>query len=44
MAAYMRIKPGIGVLEVGSITCSPRLQNTPLAAVETMTLSLFDYR
>lgn len=30
VAAYMRIKPGVGVIEVGSITYSPRLQRTPL--------------
>jgi len=31
MAAYMRIQPGVGVIEVGNITYSPRLQRTPLA-------------
>jgi len=31
MAAYMRIKPEIGVIEVGSIAYSPRLQRTPIA-------------
>ncbi len=37
MAAYMRIKPNGGVIEVGSITYSPRLQRTP-AATEAMFL------
>ncbi len=31
MAAYMRIKPDVGVIEVGSITYSTRLQRTPVA-------------
>jgi len=31
VAAYMRIKPSDGVIEVGSITYSPRLQRTPVA-------------
>jgi len=31
VAAYMRIKPVVGVIEVGSIIYSPRLQRTPLA-------------
>jgi len=31
MAAYMRISPGIGVIEVGSIAYSTRLQRTPVA-------------
>ncbi len=31
MAAYMRIKPQIGVIEVGSISYSTRLQRTPMA-------------
>ena len=39
MAAYMRIKPEIGVLEVGSITYAPCLQRTP-AATEVMYLMM----
>ncbi len=31
MAAYMRIQQSVGVIEVGNITYSPRLQRTPLA-------------
>jgi len=31
IAAYMRIQPSVGVIEVGNITYSPRLQRTPLA-------------
>lgn len=31
LAAYMRIKPNVGVIEVGSITYSPQLQRTRLA-------------
>ena len=31
IAAYMRIKPGVGVIEVGNITYSPLLQRTSLA-------------
>ncbi|MDA0994492.1 MAG: GNAT family protein [Proteobacteria bacterium] len=31
MAAYMRIKPGVGVIEVGNIAYSPKLQRTPVA-------------
>jgi RimJ/RimL family protein N-acetyltransferase len=36
-AAYMRIEPAIGVIEIGSITYSPRLQRRP-AATEAMYL------
>ena len=32
VAAYMRIKPDIGAIEVGSITYSPRMQRTSLAS------------
>lgn len=39
VAAYMRIKPDIGVIEVGNITYSPRLQKTP-AATEAMYLMM----
>ena len=39
MAAYMRIKPEHGVIEVGSITYSPRLQGTS-AATEAMFLMM----
>jgi len=39
VAAYMRIKPDVGVIEVGSITYSTRLQRTP-AATEAMFLML----
>ncbi len=38
-AAYMRIEPNIGVIEVGSITYSPRLQRRP-AATEAMYLMM----
>ncbi len=31
LAAYMRIKPSVGVIEVGNITYSPRLQRSSLA-------------
>ncbi len=31
VAAYMRIKPDVGVIEVGNIVFSPRLQRTPQA-------------
>jgi RimJ/RimL family protein N-acetyltransferase len=31
LAAYMRIQPDVGVIEIGSITYSPRIQRTPLA-------------
>lgn len=31
VAAYLRIQPGVGVIEVGHITYSPRLQRTALA-------------
>jgi RimJ/RimL family protein N-acetyltransferase len=31
LAAYMRIRPSVGVMEVGSITYSPQLQRTRLA-------------
>ena len=37
MAAYLRIQPGVGVIEIGSITYSPRLQRTP-SATEAMFL------
>ncbi len=37
MAAYLRIKPAIGVIEIGSITFSPALQRQP-AATEAMFL------
>ena len=39
MAAYMRIKPVFGVIEVGSISYSPRLQKTT-AATEAMFLMM----
>ena len=39
VAAYMRIKPDHGVIEVGSITYSHRLQRTP-AATEAMYLMM----
>ncbi|MCH8943951.1 MAG: GNAT family N-acetyltransferase [Proteobacteria bacterium] len=39
MAAYMRIKPEHGVIEVGSITYAPRLQGTS-AATEAMFLMM----
>ena len=38
-ASYMRIEPAVGVIEVGSITYSPRLQRTP-AATEAMYLMM----
>jgi RimJ/RimL family protein N-acetyltransferase len=38
-AAYMRIEPAIGVIEIGSITYSPRLQRRP-AATEAMHLMM----
>ncbi|MEH6649870.1 MAG: GNAT family protein [Motiliproteus sp.] len=31
IASYLRIEPGVGVIEVGHIHFSPRLQQTPLA-------------
>ena len=39
MAAYMRIKQDVGVIEVGSISHSPRLQRTP-TATEAMFLMM----
>lgn len=44
LAAYMRIKPDIGVIEVGSITYAPRIQRTPLAteAMFLMMSRVFD--
>ena len=38
-AAFMRIEPAVGVIEVGSITYSPRLKRRP-AATETMYLMM----
>ena len=38
-AAYMRIEPQVGVIEIGSITYSPRLQRRP-AATEAMYLMM----
>jgi RimJ/RimL family protein N-acetyltransferase len=38
-AAFMRIEPAIGVIEIGSITYSPRLQRRP-AATEAMYLMM----
>ncbi len=38
-ASYMRIEPAIGVIEIGSITYSPRLQRRP-AATEAMYLMM----
>ena len=38
-AAYMRIEPDVGVIEVGSITYSPRLQRRP-AGTEAMYLMM----
>jgi len=38
-AAFMRIEPAVGVIEVGSITYSPRLQRRP-AATEAMYLMM----
>ena len=38
-AAYMRIEPAVGVIEIGSITYSPRLQRRP-AATEAMYLMM----
>ena len=39
IASYMRIEPAIGVIEVGGINFSPRLQRTP-AATEAMYLMM----
>ncbi len=39
VAAYMRIQPDVGVIEVGNITFSPRLQKTP-QATEAMFLMM----
>jgi len=39
LAAYMRIRPPVGVIEVGNIAYSPRLQRTP-AATEAMFLMM----
>ncbi len=39
LAAYLRIKPALGVIEVGSITFAPELQRTP-AATEAMFLMM----
>lgn len=38
-AAYMRVEPAVGVIEIGSITYSPRLQRRP-AATEAMYLMM----
>lgn len=38
-AAYMRIEPAVGVIEIGSITYSPRLQRRP-SATEAMYLMM----
>ena len=38
-ASYMRIEPTVGVIEIGSITYSPRLQRRP-AATEAMYLMM----
>jgi len=38
-ASYMRIEPNVGVIEIGSITYSPRLQRRP-AATEAMYLMM----
>ena len=38
-ASYMRIEPAVGVIEIGSITYSPRLQRRP-AATEAMYLMM----
>lgn len=38
-AAYMRIEPAVGVIEIGSITYSPRLRRRP-AATEAMYLMM----
>lgn len=38
-AAYMRIEPAVGVIEIGSITYSPRLQRRP-AGTEAMYLMM----
>ncbi len=38
-ASYMRIEPSVGVIEIGSITYSPRLQRRP-AATEAMYLMM----
>jgi len=44
VAAYMRIRQGVGVIEVGSITYSPRLQRTALAteAMYLMMVRVFE--
>ena len=44
IAAYMRIKPDLGVIEVGNITYAPRLQRTSLAteAMFLMMKRVFD--
>lgn len=39
VASYLNIKPGIGVIEIGHINYSPRLQKTP-AATEAMSLMM----
>ena len=39
LAAYMRIRPDVGVIEVGNISYSPRLQKTP-QATEAMYLMM----
>ena len=39
VAAYLRVKPSVGVIEVGHINYSPRLQRTP-AATEAMFLMM----
>lgn len=39
LSAFMRIKPDVGVIEVGSISYSPRLQKTP-QATEAMFLMM----
>jgi RimJ/RimL family protein N-acetyltransferase len=39
IASYMRIEPAVGVIEVGGINYSPRLQRTP-AATEAMYLMM----
>ncbi len=44
LAAYLRIKPSAGVIEVGNITYSPRLQKTAIAteAMYLMMVRVFD--
>jgi RimJ/RimL family protein N-acetyltransferase len=44
LAAYMRIRPDVGVIEVGSITYSPRMQKTAMAteAMYLMMARAFD--